>query len=133
MQTREGKELSKQECEICDESGYVRLMLWERDVGRVEEEGSYKLIASPIEAIQYMDGDGGFIVSECFPLLDEYLQKGSLAVPTVHLQRHDYHLIPFRESHHNAIKLGHEYMITYDTEDSSTPHQTGKSGGMMPW
>ena len=74
--------------------------------------------ASPVEADQYTDGDGGFIVSEYFPLLEEYLKREGQAVPTVHLQRHDYHLIPFRECHHDAIELGHEYRVSYETGDS---------------
>ena len=45
VKTNDGKELSKQECKICDESGCLQLVLWEKDVGRVEEEESYKLIA----------------------------------------------------------------------------------------
>ena len=44
VKTKEGKDLTKQKCKICDESGCVRLVLWEKDVGAVEEEESYKLI-----------------------------------------------------------------------------------------
>ena len=50
VKTKEGKELSKQECKICDDSGCVCLVLWEKDVGAVEEEESYKLIGVGVRA-----------------------------------------------------------------------------------
>ena len=50
VKTKDGKELSKQECKICDEYGCLWLVLWEKDVGRVEEEESYKLFAVGVRA-----------------------------------------------------------------------------------
>ena len=50
VKTKDGKELNKEECKICDESGCLRLVLWKKDVGRVEEEESYKLIAVGVRA-----------------------------------------------------------------------------------
>ena len=41
--TKDGKELCKQECVVCDESGCVRLVLWEENVGVVKEGCSYRL------------------------------------------------------------------------------------------
>lgn len=74
---------------------------------------SLKAGAQAIEAIQYSDGDGGYIVSEFFPGIREYLQEQDIAVPTLHLAVHGYNLIKFREVHHDAPELGHVYRVEY--------------------
>lgn len=53
VKTKDGKELSKQECKIRDDLGCVRLVLWEKDVEAVEEEQSYRFIGV---GVHYHDG-----------------------------------------------------------------------------
>ena len=78
---------------------------------------------SAVEAIQYADGDGGYIVSELFPGLQEHLCECGVAVATLDLVDHHYRLLPFREKHHDALELGHEYRIDVDepVEGGPTP------------
>ena len=84
---------------------------------------------SPVEAIQYVDGDGGFIVSEKFPGLYSYLEGIKMVPdPCVQLQQHGYTLLPFREQYHDAIELGHVYDVAADIDvplrsTSRTLHQ----------
>ena len=44
VNTKDGKELSKQVCKVSDDFGCVRLVLWEKDIGAVEEEHSYRFV-----------------------------------------------------------------------------------------
>ena len=75
---------------------------------------------SPVEAVQYTDGDGGYIVGNFFPGLTEYLQERGIDVSagSITLQGHNYVLLPFREEFHDAIELGHEYSVQFD----ESPH-----------
>ena len=75
---------------------------------------------SAVEAVQYVDGDGGFLVCELFPGLTDYLRECSIAIPTQELESHNYTLLPFREAYHDAMELGHVYSIECDVLDSST-------------
>ena len=52
---------------------------------------------SAVEAVQYVNGDGGFIVSKHFPRLTDYLKECSIAISTLGLDTHDY----------DAMELGH--------------------------
>ena len=77
---------------------------------------------SAVEALQYSDGDGGFIVCELFPGLQEYLEGRGIPLPdSVRLAEHRYSLMPFREEHHDAIELGHVYTIVRDELDEESP------------
>ena len=67
---------------------------------------------SAVEAVQYADGDGGYVVLEHFDLFKEYIHKLQSQLPMVFLPEHDYHMLPFREYYHDALELGHEYEIT---------------------
>ena len=84
---------------------------------------------SAVEALQYSDGDGGFIVCELFPGLQEYLEGRGIPLPdSVRLAEHRYSLMPFREEHHDAIELGHVYTIVRDELDEESP--TGVRAGV---
>ena len=74
---------------------------------------------NPVEAVQYIDGDGGFIVSQFFPGLLCYLNEQGTCPPSMHLEQHGYDLLPFREEHHDAIELGHEYRVETDDGDGN--------------
>ena len=65
-----------------------------------------------IEAIQYCDGDGGYIVVEHFLHLQKYLDTLPAAPRFIHLKEHRCRMIPFRELYHDAVELGHEYDVT---------------------
>lgn len=71
---------------------------------------------SSVEAIQYADGDGGYVVVEHFDLLKEYIHKLPSQLPMVFLPEHGYHMLPFREHYHDALELGHEYEITQELQ-----------------
>ena len=71
---------------------------------------------SAVEAVQYTDGDGGYIVLEHFHLLEKYLCTLSSLPSMVFLREHGYHMLPFRELYHDAIELGHEYEISGRTQ-----------------
>jgi len=69
----------------------------------------YLIVGDAIEAVQYVDGDGGTLIAEFIPGLLQYATaKGIL---TQHISSHNYTLIPFREKFHDAIELGHTYDI----------------------
>ena len=74
------------------------------------------------EAIQYADGDGGFLVCEHFPGFLDYLKECSIAIPTQELERHNYTLLPFREADHDAMELGHVYTIQCERLDRTAPN-----------
>ena len=85
---------------------------------------------SPVEAIQYLDGDGGSIVSQKFPgLCDHLRQNNAIPMPNVNLQRHGYLLLPFREQHHDAIELGHVFSIAADVHGRGTQRTGEKEFG----
>ena len=44
VDTKDGRELRKQDCKVSDVSGCVHLVLWGKDVGVVEEEKCYKFV-----------------------------------------------------------------------------------------
>ena len=55
----------------------------------------------PVEAVKYIDGDGGYIVAELFPGF--FMPKEH--VHPVTLKQHEYTLVPFREQHHDVHTL----------------------------
>ena len=69
---------------------------------------------SPVEAVQYSDGDGGYLVANLFPGLATYLDERDTCPPRLQLPPTDYSLLPFREQHHDAIELGHVYEVEVD-------------------
>ena len=44
VKTREGKLLNKQDCVVGDCDGCCRVVLWEGDVGKLKEDGCYRLV-----------------------------------------------------------------------------------------
>ena len=44
MNTKEGKQLEKQECVVGDITACSRLVLWDKDVGTLTKDISYKLL-----------------------------------------------------------------------------------------
>ena len=79
-----------------------------------------------IEAIQYVDGDGGTLVAELIPGLLQYATaKG---IPMQHVSSHNYTLIPFREKYHDAIELGHTYNITCEQPCGESVKHTKEYG-----
>ena len=75
---------------------------------------------SVVEAVQYVNGDGGFPVCKLFPGLTDYLKECSIAIPTPELEMHNYTLLPFREADHDAMELGHVYSIQCEILDGSS-------------
>ena len=80
---------------------------------------------SAIEAIQYTDGDGGYIVMEHFDLLKEYVDTLSSKPSIMFLTEHGYHMLPFRELFHDAIELAHEYEVTSELQQTPQKHKWG--------
>ena len=79
----------------------------------------------PVEAVQYVDGDGGYIVAELFPGFLDHLHTQAACPSTVPLRQHGYTLVPFREQHHDAIELGHEYQVVAESQSGSVYHTHG--------
>ena len=73
----------------------------------------YKVVGegpdAAVEAIMYMDGDGGMLVEKFIPGLREYATKHGIMMQEDVL--HNSMLIPFREKFHDAVELGHQYRI----------------------
>ena len=69
----------------------------------------YCIAGNAIEAVQYVDGDGGMLIAEFIPGLLQYAT--AKVILTQHISSHNYTLIPFREKFHDAIELGHTYDI----------------------
>ena len=49
--TKEGTALVKQESQVCDESGCLQLVLWENEVGAVEDGKSYNMIGVGVHCL----------------------------------------------------------------------------------
>ena len=64
----------------------------------------------PVEAVNYIDGDGGTINVAMFPGLQNYAFKQGISCH--HLRVPSMALLSFREKYHDAIELGHQYTIT---------------------
>ena len=63
---------------------------------------------SAILAVDYVDGDGGFLVADHIPGFQRYVDD--LGVPTLDRPNDGgYHLVAFRELYHDAIELPHVY------------------------
>lgn len=82
-------------------------------------------VMSPIDAIQYTDGDGGYLSIDLIPDLKEYTyshyQAGDLEVKeALHGS-----LIPFREASHDAVELGHVYTVTNLFDDTRSTKEFG--------
>ena len=80
---------------------------------------------SAVEAVQYSDGDGGFIVLEHFDFLNEYVHKLPTQPSVVFLREHGYHMLQFRDLYHDAVELGHEYEIAADGEQTRRKYLWG--------
>ena len=80
---------------------------------------------SAVEAVQYSDGDGGYIVLEHFELLEKYIHSLHSQLEIVFLQEHGYHMVPFREQYHDALELGHEYEIVTEEQQLPKKHKWG--------
>jgi hypothetical protein len=52
VKNRDGKVLKKQDCVVGDVDGCGRLVLWESDVGKVTEGGSYKLVRVTVKSFR---------------------------------------------------------------------------------
>ena len=74
---------------------------------------------SAVEAVQYSDGDGGFIVIEHFDYFKEYIHNLPTQPSVVFLREHGYSLLQFRELFHDAVELAHEYEIMVDGQQST--------------
>ena len=78
-----------------------------------------------VEAVQYSDGDGGYIVMEHFDLLKEYIDTLPSKPPIMFLREHGYHMLPFRELFHDAVELAHEYEIISELRQTPQKHKWG--------
>ena len=104
----------------------LALILW-KEIGKIEING--KLPISPaclaqcavfaveklnaIKTIDYVDGDGGYLVANLIPGLLEYLDERRLTMSTLEqIQDHGLTLVAFREFGHDAIELSHFYRRT---------------------
>jgi len=83
---------------------------------------------NPVEAVNYVDGDGGVIVLEHFPGLHDYLNENDISVPLIKMQGHGYSLLPFREEGHDTPELGYTYTICQEELDSEVLLDTEHSG-----
>ena len=52
VKNREGKELQKQDCVVGDASGCTCVVVWERDVNRLKEDGCYKIIGASVRSFR---------------------------------------------------------------------------------
>ena len=48
VKNQDGKELVKQDCVVANSSGCTRVVVWEQDVGRLQEGSCYKLIGASV-------------------------------------------------------------------------------------
>ena len=94
-------------------------------ISGLEPVFSLSLAKSAVEAVQYADGDGGYIVVEHFDLLEKYISTLPSQPPMLFLRQHNYHMLQFRELYHDAIELGHEYEIVYGTQQTHQKHKWG--------
>ena len=64
--------------------------------------------ATALQAVDYVDGDGGYLVANLIPGLEDFL--AGLGVPTLEVfrDRRDT-LVAFREMYHDAVELDHVY------------------------
>ncbi|KAL5503688.1 hypothetical protein EMCRGX_G010677 [Ephydatia muelleri] len=67
------------------------------------------------EAVNYCDGNGGSILVEQFPGLSKYLRQQNVA--THSLAAPQCTLVQFREAFHDAVELGHQYIVVATRED----------------
>ena len=71
--------------------------------------------ATALQAIDYVDGDGGYLVANLIPGLEDFL--AGLAVPSLEVfrDRRDT-LVAFREMYHDAVELDHVYRVSLGVE-----------------
>ncbi len=72
-----------------------------------------------LEAITYVDGDGGYITTDFVPGLYDYVQQldHSIQLQNIQVGGRSHTLVEFREAFHDAVELSHEYKFT----DEDTP------------
>ena len=66
-------------------------------------------------------------MTQFFPGLLRHLREQGVCPSTVRLDWHEYDMLPFREQHHDAIELGHEYLVVAEEADGS-PRETHGPG-----
>ena len=117
----------------CPESPtFVRLMgvKLPQDISRIIRPAAlsglspvYKVIGeepdASVDAIQYLDGDGGMLVAKFLPGLHNYATKQGIIMQDDIV--HNSMLIPFREKFHDAIELGHQYRIESQRINEESP------------
>ena len=52
VKNRDGKELVKQDCVVVDSSGCTHVVVWEKDVGRLQEDSCYKLVGASVRTFR---------------------------------------------------------------------------------
>lgn len=64
-----------------------------------------------LEAITYVDGDGGYITTDFVPGLLDYVQQLDCPIPfhNIDVGNRSHTLVEFREAFHDAVELSHEY------------------------
>lgn len=62
-----------------------------------------------LEAITYVDGDGGYITTDFVPGLFGYVQQLNVPSHAVEVGNRHHTLVEFREAFHDAVELSHEY------------------------
>ena len=63
-----------------------------------------------MEAVNYVDGDGGTINVAMFPGLSRHIEV--LGITSHHLRVPRMEVVYFREKYHDATELGHQYTVT---------------------
>ena len=80
-----------------------------------------------IKAVDYVDGDGGFLVVDCVPGLAEYLDSRRLTANLESYCDHGKTVIAFRESCHDAVELSHVYKKSAGPREHERQHLGVKS------
>ena len=64
-----------------------------------------------LEAITYVDGDGGYITTDFVPGLLDYVQQLDCPIPfhNIDIGNRSHTLVEFREAFHDAVELSDEY------------------------
>ena len=83
-----------------------------------------------IKAVDYVDGDGGYLVADLIPGLSEYLDKQRLTASTLEqFQDCGMTLVAFREFGHDAIEFSHVYRRTDQNQTMNLGVEVGTEPG----
>ena len=74
------------------------------------------------KAVDYVDGDGGFLVVDCVPGLAQYLDSRGLTPNLESYCDHGKTVVAFRESCHDAVELSHVYKKLTGSRVLETQH-----------